>query len=257
MTSRAERCGGHENVTAGRASLGAQRLVPEVTGSLESTDVVRKDAFAVTKARDVHLRGQISPAAAVDGATSYAGLVRAAAAGDRAAMETLLMRSQEVAYRFSVHVCGHVDEAEDVMQEALLKTFRHAQRIREPEAFRPWLYRTVRNACLMRRRRRVDEPAHLQSLDDLIPTPEGMMALDPPDTGRSPEDIAVNNRLRRRLKEALEALPPQFRLIVFLREMEGLSTREVAEVVGISEANVKTRLHRARLFLRRELEEAS
>ena len=82
------------------------------------------------------------------------------------------------------------------MQEALLKTFRHAQRIREPEAFRPWLYRTVRNACLMRRRRRVDEPAHLQSLDELMPTPDGMMALDPPDPGRSPEDVVVNNRLK-------------------------------------------------------------
>ena len=84
------------------------------------------------------------------------------------------MRAQEVAYRFSVHVCGHVDEAEDVMQEALLKTYRHASRIREPEAFRPWLYRTVRNACLMRRRRRVDEPAHLVSLDELLPTPDGL-----------------------------------------------------------------------------------
>ncbi len=167
------------------------------------------------------------------------------------------MRAQEVAYRFSVHVCGHVDEAEDVMQEALLKTYRHATRIREPEAFRPWLYRTVRNVCLMRRRRRVDEPAHLQSLDELIPTPDGLMALDPPDRGRSPEDVVVNNRLKSRLRRAFRALPPTFRLVVFLREMEGLSTREVADILKISEANVKTRLHRARLFLRRELEEAA
>jgi RNA polymerase sigma-70 factor (ECF subfamily) len=172
-------------------------------------------------------------------------------------MEALLMRAQEVAYRFSVHGCGPVDEAEDVMQEALLKTYRHAQRIREPDAFRPWLYRTVRNACLMRRRRRVDEPVRLQSLDELLPTPDGMMALDPPDRGRSPEDVVVNNRLKRRLQKAFRALPPPFRLVVFLREMEGLSTREVAQVLKISEANVKTRLHRARLFLRRELEEAA
>lgn len=164
------------------------------------------------------------------------------------------MRAQEVAYRFSVHVCGRVDEAEDVMQEALLKTFRHASNIRQPEAFRPWLYRTVRNACLMRRRRRVDEPTHLVSLDELLPTPEGLMALDPPDPGRSPEDEAMNGRLRRRMAKALKALPASYRLVVFLREMEGLSTREVADVLKISEANVKTRLHRARLFLRRELE---
>jgi RNA polymerase sigma-70 factor (ECF subfamily) len=73
-------------------------------------------------------------------------------------METLLMRSQEVAYRFGVLVCGRTDEADDVMQEALLKTYRHVTRIRQPDAFRAWLYRTVRNACLMRRRTRVDEP---------------------------------------------------------------------------------------------------
>jgi RNA polymerase sigma-70 factor, ECF subfamily len=208
----------------------------------------------VTDSRAVHLREQGERGARGNDASGYPALVRAAAAGDRAAMETLLMRAQEVAYRFSVHVCGHVDEAEDVMQEALLKTYRHASHIREPEAFRPWLYRTVRNACLMRRRRRVDEPAHLVSLDELLPTPEGLMAMDLPDPGRSPEDIAVNSRLRRRMTRALKALPPPFRLVVFLREMEGLSTREVADVLKISEANVKTRLHRARLFLRKELE---
>ena len=148
----------------------------------------------MTNPPDVHLhaRPDASPASGGD----YAALVRAASGGDRAAMEALLMRAQEVAYRFSVHVCGHVDEAEDVMQEALLKPYRHAQRIREPGAFRPWLYRTVRNACLMRRRRRVDEPARLQSLDELLPTPDGMMALDPPDPVAVERDLRPE-RLRR------------------------------------------------------------
>ena len=211
----------------------------------------------MTDARNVHLQGKTRAATAPDGQSEYAGLVIAAADGNREAMETLLMRAQEVAYRFSVHVCGRVDEAEDVMQEALLKTYRHASRIREPGAFRPWLYRTVRNACLMRRRRRVHEPAHLVSLDDLLPTPDGLMALDPPDPGRSPEDAVANTRLRARMKKALQALPRPFRVVVFLREMEGLSTREVAQVLRISEANVKTRLHRARLFLRKALEEGA
>ena len=64
------------------------------------------------------------------------------------------MRAQEVAYRFSLLVCGRPDDADDAMQEALLKTYRFAARIREPEAFRAWLYRTVRNACLINRRKR-------------------------------------------------------------------------------------------------------
>ena len=87
----------------------------------------------------------------------YAALVREAAAGDRDAMERLLMRAQEVAYRFSVLVCGHPEDAEDVMQDALLKTFQHVHRIEDPSAFRTWLYSTVRNACLMKRRRRAGD----------------------------------------------------------------------------------------------------
>src|SRR5689334_12034204 len=88
----------------------------------------------------------------------YAALVRGAAAGDRDAMERLLMRAQEAAYRFSLLVCGHPEDAEDVMQDALLKTYQHVARIDEPDAFRTWLYSTVRNACLMKRRRRAGEP---------------------------------------------------------------------------------------------------
>jgi RNA polymerase sigma-70 factor (ECF subfamily) len=195
------------------------------------------------------------PAPLVPTTPAYGDLVRAAAGGDTGAMEDLLMWAQEVAYRFSVHVCGGVDEADDVMQEALLLTFRHVKRVRNPDAFRPWLYRTVRNACLMRRRRRAGEPMHMASLDELIPTPDGLMALDPTDPGRSPEAALVSTRLRRRMQAAFRSLPAPFRLVVFLREMEGLSTHEVAQVLRISNANVKTRLHRARLFLRQRLEE--
>lgn len=166
------------------------------------------------------------------------------------------MRAQEVAYRFGLTVCGHADDAEDVMQEALLKTYRHAASIKEPRAFRSWLYRTVKNACLMRRRRHVDEPRHLLSLDELLPTPDGHGAhIDVPDPARGPEAQAIDARLRRRLAAALKKLPAAFRVVVFLREMEGLTTREVAEVMGISEANVKTRLHRAHLHLRKALDQ--
>jgi RNA polymerase sigma-70 factor (ECF subfamily) len=185
----------------------------------------------------------------------YASLLRAAQSGDNQAMERLLMRAQEVAYRFSRLVCGRADDADDAMQEALLKTYRYATRIREPEAFRTWLYRTVKNACLIGRRRRVDEPAHLLSLDDVGPAMNGQRhRVDAVDPGRRPDEHAINAALRRRLRSAFAALPPAYRLVVFLREMEGLSTRQVAKVTGMSEANVKTRLHRARLFLRQELD---
>jgi RNA polymerase sigma-70 factor (ECF subfamily) len=187
----------------------------------------------------------------------YTNLVRSAAGGDPAALDRLLMRAQEVAWRFSRSVCGHADDAEDAMQEALIKTYRYVGRIREPEAFRPWLYRTVRNACLMGRRKKVGEPARLQSLDDVLPGPDGGLRADLPHPGKNPEQLADNANLRRRLRKALGALPAPYRAIVFLREMEGLSTREVAHVMGISEDNVKTRLHRARLQLQAGLDKGA
>ena len=183
----------------------------------------------------------------------YTGLVRAAAAGDPQALDRLLMRAQEVAWRFSTSVCGHGDDAEDAMQEALIKTFRYVSRIREPEAFRPWLYRTVRHACLMGRRKRAGEPARLQSLDEVLPGPDGRIRPDAPHPGRNPEQLADNAGLRRRLRKALSALPGPYRAVVVLRDIEGLSTREVATVMGTSEDNVKTRLHRARVQLQADL----
>ena len=183
----------------------------------------------------------------------YANLVRSAATGDPEALDRLLLRAQEVAWRFSTSVCGHADDAEDAMQEALIKTYRYVGRIREPEAFRPWLYRTVRNACLMGRRKRAGEPARLQSLDEVTPAADGR---DTPGRAASREESGTAGGQRRAASSAArgaEHLPGPYRAIVFLREMEGLSTREVAKVMGMTEDNVKTRLHRARVQLQAHL----
>ena len=156
---------------------------------------------------------QVGPADRVQ--DEYTDLVRAAAAGDAAALDRWLRRAQEVAWRFSTSVCGHADDAEDAMQEALIKTYRYVGRIREPGAFRPWLYRTVRNACLMGRRKRVGEPVRLRSLDDVLPTADGSMRPDAPDPGRNPEQLADNAGLRRRLRKALRTLPGPYRAVVY------------------------------------------
>ena len=206
----------------------------------------------VTKRPPVNLAHREPSTASVP--DDYPGLVRSAAAGDTEALNRLLMRAQETAWRFSMSVCGHSDDAEDAMQEALIKTYRYVGRIRDPGAFRPWLYRTVRNACLMSRRKRAGEPARLQSLDEVLPGPDGSMHQDTPHPGKDPEQLAENAGLRRRLRKALGALPGPYRAIVFLREMEGLSTREVAKIMKMSEDNVKTRLHRARVQLQAGLE---
>src|SRR5215831_4591517 len=106
----------------------------------------------------------------------YTALVGRAAGGDRAAMERLLVRAQETAYRFSLLVCGHPEDAEDVMQESLLKTYQHVKRIAEPESFRTWLYTTVRNACLMKRRRRKGEPPAFVSVEQDMDRAGGVAA---------------------------------------------------------------------------------
>jgi RNA polymerase sigma-70 factor, ECF subfamily len=209
--------------------------------------------MAVTNPAEPNLLKEDAPGSR--GSESYAVLVRAVQEGDDQAMEQLLMRAQEVAYRFSLLVCGRADDADDAMQEALLKTYRYAARIREPEAFRAWLYRTVRNACLIGRRKRANEPDHLLSLDATPADGDAHEArVDAIDPARDPEDQAINSSLRSRLRRSLAAIPRPYRVVVVLREIEGLSTREVAQVMRISEANVKTRLHRARLLLREQLE---
>ena len=203
----------------------------------------------VTKSEIVNPQG-------TDGAGAiYADLVREAAGGDREAMERLLMRAQETAYRFSLLVCGHPQDAEDVMQDALLKTYRYVSRIKEPEAFRTWLYTTVQNACRMKRRRHVGEPSHLTSIEQGATSGDGEAGpLEVEGHERPADQLVIDSWVGLRLHQALKALPSSYRMIVVLREMEGLSTREVAHVAGISEANVKTRLYRARVMLREALE---
>jgi RNA polymerase sigma-70 factor (ECF subfamily) len=211
----------------------------------------------VTKIKNPHLseRDSDDRARGADEARAeYARLVQEAASGDEHAMERLLMRAQEVAYRVSLLVCGHPEDAEDVMQEALLRTYRYVNRIEDPFAFRTWLYRTVRNACLMKRRRRVDEPARHVSIEQgEATTGDESQPIDIEDHGRAADEQLVDAWVGERLRHALQRLPRPYRAIVVLREIEGLSTKEVAAIAGISETNVKTRLHRARALLRKDL----
>ncbi|MEZ5284258.1 MAG: sigma-70 family RNA polymerase sigma factor [Vicinamibacterales bacterium] len=174
----------------------------------------------------------------------YADLIRQLdGANDGAAMERLLTDAQALAYRFSLLVCGHAEDAEDAMQDALLQTYKNARRIRQPRGFRTWLYRTVKNACLMSRRTKAQQMTRMASLDadDAPEVPAG----DP-----DPEAQTAAALERRRFQAAFRQLPRPYRLVAFLRDVEGLSTREAADVMGITEANVKQRLHRARQMLK-------
>ena len=181
----------------------------------------------------------------------YERLLHRVRSGEPEAIDDLLQQAHSVARRYSQAVCGRAPDSEDAMQEALLKTFRHAQRIREPRAFRAWLYKTVKNACLIGRRRRASAPRTFEPLDAFAER------IGPADGAPRPDDALVTAESREEIRRALSALPPSYREAVFLRDLEGLSTREVARVLGISEANVKVRLHRAHARLRAHFDAAT
>lgn len=165
--------------------------------------------------------------------------------GEPEALDELLGRALGIAKRYSAAVCGQAPDREDAVQEALLQTFRHAHGIREPRAFRSWLYRAVKNACLIGRRR-----SGIARATSSIEDHAGVEAVDP---SRLADVRLLAEEDRDRVRQALAALSPSYREAVFLRDFEGLSTREVARVLGITEANVKVRLHRAHAQLKRRL----
>lgn len=182
----------------------------------------------------------------MDGVPSvYAAVLLRVRSGDPDAIDDLLQQAQGIARRYSQSVCGRAPDSDDAMQEALLQTFRHASRIKEPRAFRAWLYRTVKNACLIgRRRKEIDR--RTGSLDE-------QQAMEVADATPAADEALASAEERDRIRGALARLAPAHREVVFLRDLEGLSTREVARVLGISEPNVKVRLHRAHAQLKKRL----
>lgn len=153
-------------------------------------------------------------------------------------------------------VCGHREDAEDTTQDVLLKSLRHIQKIEEPRALAVWLYKVTRNRCWMSRRRSKFAPEQTLSLDDLMPDSEELQSIT---TGResSPESQALSKQEAARVHQAILRIPPQYRLILVLHDMEELDTAEVAQITGLREGTVRVRLHRARLFVRRELAKPS
>lgn len=156
-------------------------------------------------------------------------------------------------YAFGMRMCGHREDAEDVFQDTLLTVFRKIESLREPKALSTWLYRIVANACLLRRRRSKFAPEHELSLESLLP--EGGLVEDGPalPAGGDPESDAYRRELADALEKAVRDLPPHYRIVWVMRDVEGLDTLETADALGITEANVKMRLHRARLALRKRL----
>ena len=171
---------------------------------------------------------------------------------DPAAIDRALSLLQKTVFSFSMKVCGHREDAEDTMQDVLFKSLPHLRKIENPQALAVWLYKVTRNRCWMSRRKGRFAPEHMLSLDELMPEPAELEALLH-SAAHSPEAQAISQQNSERLHEAVLRIPAKYRLILVLHDMEELSAAEVAKITGLQEGTVRVRLHRARLFVRREL----
>ena len=172
--------------------------------------------------------------------------------GDAGAMEKAVALLQQSVFSFSMRVCGQRQDAEDTMQEVLVKSLPYLAKFDSSKALAVWLYKVAKNRCLMSRRRSKFAPKVELSLEELMPDRDDFERLD----GRisvSPEGAAIRGEQGQRLREAIRSLPPHYRIVLVLRDMEGLTDEEVAEITGLRQGTIRVRLHRARLFVRKEL----
>lgn len=170
-------------------------------------------------------------------------LLAAARQGDRPALEELLERYQARIYRYGLRMCGDPEDAKDVLQETLLAMARGVGGLRAAGALPTWLYTVARHFCSKRRRGAHTPPRPLDETD------QAELA----DPARGPEERVARRQIETALAEAIADLNPAQRDVLVLRDVEGLSAPQVAEVLGIRVEAVKSRLHRARVALRDRL----
>ena len=177
-------------------------------------------------------------------------LVAAAKAGNAKAFEELVNRYEHKIFRLAQNITQNREDAEDVMQEAFLKSFSNLDRFQGNSRFYTWLVRIAVNEALMKLRKR--RPNQV-SLDEPVETAEDSMPREIEDWGPSPEQRYAQTQLQEILSGAIAELDPAFRIVFLLRDVEELSTEETAELLGLSVPAVKSRLLRARLRLRQRL----
>jgi RNA polymerase sigma-70 factor, ECF subfamily len=171
---------------------------------------------------------------------------------DPQSLDEALALLQNTVFSFSMKVCGQRQDAEDTMQEVLLQSVPSLPKFDSPRALMVWLYKVAKSRCLMSRRKSKFAPKQELSLEELMPDRRELENLSgKPDS--SPEKALVRKENAKRLRDAVQKLPPEYRLILVLHDMEELSDEDIAEVTGLQLGTLRVRLHRARLFVRKEL----
>ncbi len=175
-------------------------------------------------------------------------------AGDATAFTPFVESFQQRIFQYTWLMCGQREDAEEVSQDTLLKVFESFDKLQDPEKVKAWVFRIAKNYCLMKRRKSVFAPDRELSLDELLPGAEGeQRSIQVPDDSELPDEQVLRSELNSELERALRELPDIYRSAVLLRDVEGLSTAEAAEVLDVAEDTLKQRLHRGRLALRKSL----
>ena len=138
------------------------------------------------------------------------------------------------------------------MQEVLVKALPYLPKFESPRALLVWLYKVAKNRCLMSRRKSKFAPKQDLSLEELMPDRQELAQLGK-EGPVNPETLAIRSQQAKRLREVIQELPPEYRIVLVLRDMEGLTDEEVGDITGLRPGNVRVRLHRARLFVRKKL----
>ena len=178
-------------------------------------------------------------------------LVEKVRAGDAAAYDELVRKYERQLFRIAQHITQNREDAEDVMQDAFIKAYEKIDQFQGNSKFYTWLVRIAVNESLMRLRKR--RTGKMVSMDDDILTEEGSVPRDFADWAPNPEQNYNQAELKEILSKTIQGLPPGFRTVFVLRDVDGLSTEETAESLGLSVPAVKSRLLRARLQLRERL----
>lgn len=177
-------------------------------------------------------------------------LIEKAQSGDNNALAALVGHYEQTVYNFSFKICRNKDRAEHTMQETFMSMVKNLSQFSGKSKLSTWLYTIVSNHCLMlARSSKAKNHASLDDDETLID--EKNIA----DWKVTPEKVTENNELKDLLDEVIQKLPPDYRIVFLLRDVEGLSTEETSEVMNLSVPAVKSRLHRARAYLRNELNE--
>lgn len=172
-------------------------------------------------------------------------LLTAARVGDKTALEKLIERHQAQVYRFGMKMCRDPEDARDVLQETMLAMARGIRDFRGASSISTWLYTVARSFCIKKRRRSKFAPNETSL--DAAGSAEAAALTDP---ARPPDEALASKQVEQALEHAIRALDPMYREVLLLRDVEGLSAPEVAEVLGITVQAVKSRLHRARVAVR-------